>query len=293
VNETAPRLIHRRVFLARMGVLGAAVALGGSAFGRTVARAGSGPDVRLLLEELSRDTLSGLAAFVVPGPDPYSVAQGVSTAEDGALAARTPDFLMAALDRFFPVPDEALRPAVQALATGLGDVPLALPPGLLGVPVATVARLDEALAPVLAGDDTVPLSFLISLMLNQLATMADPTSLAGPFPSPFANLAYDRKAEAFRILEEDTTRVAAMLDAGAPEPMRQSWSGLLAFTAGALLEFAGFGAYCEWAVLDGHTLRDVPVGWRLTGAFAETGYRPVEGWADFKGYYQNRRSVHR
>jgi hypothetical protein len=157
--------------------------------------------------------------------------------------------------------------------------------------VASTARLDDALSAHLAGDGTAPLSLLISLMLNQLATFADPASLSGPFPSPFANLAYEGKAEAFRLLEEDNARLVAVLDAGAPQPMRRSYSGLLCFTAGALLEFAGFGAYGEWAVLDGHALSGVPVGWRLTGAFAETGYRPVEGWDDFKGYYQNRRSV--
>ena len=282
--------IDRRAFLARLGVLGAAVALG-PGLGRWDALAAGGPDLAILIDGLVRDTLSGLGAFVVPGPDPYSVAQGLSSAEDGALAARTTDFLIASLDNFFPVPHEVLRPAVSALATGLADLRLSMPAAFMAVPRSIAVRLDEALAPVLAGDRTVQLSLWISLMLNQMATLADPASVTGPFPSPFANLSYAKKAEAFRILEEDSARIVAVLDAGASEPMRQSWSGVLAFTAGALLEFAGFGAYCEWAVLEGHDLKSVPVGWKLSGAFAGTGYQPVDGFADFKGYYQDRRSV--
>lgn len=97
VDDPAPKGIDRRAFLARMGVLGAAVALGRPALAGAARAGGGGDQVRLLLAELSGDTLSGLAAFVVPGPDPYSVAQWVSTPEDGALAARTPDFLLDAL----------------------------------------------------------------------------------------------------------------------------------------------------------------------------------------------------
>src|SRR6266542_2924632 len=37
--------------------------------------------------DLVHDTLNGLSAFVVPGPDAYLVVQGVSTAEPGAIAA--------------------------------------------------------------------------------------------------------------------------------------------------------------------------------------------------------------
>jgi hypothetical protein len=59
-----------------------------------------------------------------------------------------------------------------------------------------------------------------------------------------------------------------------------------------LLEFVGYGAMTEWAVLDdARELTQQPVGWELTGYLAEVGGRPVEGWDDFKGYYQGRTEV--
>jgi hypothetical protein len=44
------------------------------------------------------DTLGGLAAFVVPGPDPYSVAQGATTREPGAVDAGVVPALIAGLN---------------------------------------------------------------------------------------------------------------------------------------------------------------------------------------------------
>jgi hypothetical protein len=44
------------------------------------------------------ETLSGLAAFVVPGPDPYSVTQGSTTPEPGAVDAEVVPALIAGLD---------------------------------------------------------------------------------------------------------------------------------------------------------------------------------------------------
>ena len=54
---------------------------------------------------LTRDTLNGLVAFILPGPDPYSVAQGERSDTPGAIAARTTDNLILNLDSFLPNPD--------------------------------------------------------------------------------------------------------------------------------------------------------------------------------------------
>lgn len=54
---------------------------------------------------LTRDTLNGLVAFIVPGPDPYSVAQGERSDTPGAIASRTTDNLILNLDAFLPNPD--------------------------------------------------------------------------------------------------------------------------------------------------------------------------------------------
>ena len=75
-----------------------------------------------------------------------------------------------------------------------------------------------------------------------------------------------------------------------PQPLTQSVSGVLEFVAGALLEFSAFGAYSEFGVFDPATRRLTgrPVGWQIAS------YQPngvVDGWDDFKGYYQGRTEV--
>jgi hypothetical protein len=280
----------RRAFLARAGVLGAAVAVGGllprtaSAAPRPVPGVA---ELRPVLAELARDTMNGLAVFVVPGPDAYSRAQGTPRTEPGAMEARTPDFLMTALDDYVPFPDEIARPVAAAFATGLAATGLALPAPLADV---DVTPLDEALGVLLRNDETIPLSLALASALNLLATQVDPASLSGPFVSPFARLSFARKAEVFRLIEGPDAGLVATLDTALSQPLTASVSGLLRFVGGALLEFAMFGSYTEWAVFEPRTkaLTDRPVGWQLTG------YRPhgiVEGAADFRGYYQGRTRV--
>jgi hypothetical protein len=281
--------IVRREFLARTGVLGMGLVLGGVA--AAPARAASNPllpTLRQLLEELSRDTINGFVAFVVPGPDAYSVAQGVHTSDPGGIDAQTPDFLMASLDDFVPLPDMALSPVLSALATSMKDVKLPLPDELLGIPIAAVRSLDDALLALLASDDAIPASIAVALLLNWLATETNPASVHGAFVSPFARLSYDEKAKAYAMLEGPDSDLVALVDANMPEPLTDSVSGLLKFVGGALLEFAGFGAYNEWAKLEGSQLTGRPVGWQLSG-YQPDG--PVEGWNELKGYYQGRKEV--
>ena len=52
--------------------------------------------------DLTRDTLNGLVAFVTPGDDPYSVAQGVATTGPGGIAAGATDAMIETLDRVVP-----------------------------------------------------------------------------------------------------------------------------------------------------------------------------------------------
>lgn len=85
----------RRDFLRKAGLLTAAAALMQTEWvSRLVvseARAEHGPDV-------VTDTFNGLAAFIVPGDDPYSAHQGVADSRPGAVAACTGPFLAATLD---------------------------------------------------------------------------------------------------------------------------------------------------------------------------------------------------
>jgi hypothetical protein len=290
----------RRSFLVRAGVMTAAVALldadelvkVGPAGASTRAAAGSigarplGPsNLAPIFDQLSTDTLNGLVAFVVPGPDAYSVSQGVSDTIPGGIDASGTAFMLNALDNFFPVPQEPLRLLVQAVTTGLVDNL----PGLPGIPIVPglAEELDLALALLLAQQTTIPLSLLIALLLNFVATLTNPTSLAGPFLSPFSQLTFAEKTSVFSTLEGEASMVAAMIDQQLPQPAQDSISGLLEFVAGALLEFAAFGSYSEFGVFDptSRSLTATPVGWKTTQYLAlAPNTRPVEGWNEFKGY---------
>jgi len=95
-DETRASL-HRRKFL-RIGMLGAAAAAvaTSSSFASWMARAQSStPD-------LIADTYNGLLAFIVPGPDSYSVEQSVSPSEPGGLAAGVADLLIVTVDESVP-----------------------------------------------------------------------------------------------------------------------------------------------------------------------------------------------
>lgn len=281
--------LGRRQFLVRSGVLAALLAAGDVAlFGRE-ARS-QDPLIEALgpiLRDLARDTISGLIAFAVPGGDPYSQAQGLTDDRPGGMDAGGTDFLLGALDFFYPLPDEYARLLVQAFMTGATDTGSPLPEELADGLRSVSDAVDAALAEAIQNDDTMPLSMVFAMMLNNVAVQVSPASLSGPFVGPFANLTWDDKAEVFRVLEEDTAGLAASLDGDLPEPMKQSLSGLIAFAAGALIEFATFGPYTEFAVLDPATreLQATPVGWRLTGYQEGSGFRPVDGWAELKGFF--------
>jgi hypothetical protein len=287
------RTLSRRVFLARIGVLGAAAsAAGAGGLLSGVSASGSPAQVvdalRPLLAELARDTLNGLTTFVVPGPDRYSRAQGTPRREPGALEAGATDFMIEALDNFVPFPEQVARPATAALATGLSDLGIELPGGLLDLLPLPVETLDDALAELLESDEAIPLSLVVALLLNLVATQVNPLAVSGLFLSPFARLSFADKAQAFALIEGPDADLVALLDTELPEPLRASVSGLLRFVGGALLEFPAFGAYNERAVFDAsdRTLTGTPVGWTLTG------YGGVsDGWDDLRGYYQGRTEV--
>jgi hypothetical protein len=249
-----------------------------------------------LLDALTHDTISGLAVFVVPGPDAYSRVQGTPRTEQGALEARAPEFLIDAFNHFLPFPDVLGQPLAKALA---GDLQRALPPldslpaALLDgvtLPQRQVDLLDRSLHAVLGGEEAVPLAPVVALLLNLVAVQVNPLSVVGPLLSPFARLPFAQKARVFQFLEGPDPDLVSLLDDNLPEPLTGMGSGLLKFLGGAALEFAAFGAFNEWGVLNPATrqLRARPVGWRLTG-YQPDG--PVEGWDDFKGYYQDRREV--
>lgn len=149
-------MITRRQFLTRASALAAL-----SQVPSILKATGLLPQARAIEPDVVRDTVNGLVAFVVPGNDEYSRAQGEWSTQPGGIAAGTTDFMFESIDGFLPQPD------------------------LPGAP----------------NDETVPLSAGIATLLNALALQVNPLASAGLFLSPFARLRFTDKAEVFRRLE--------------------------------------------------------------------------------------------
>jgi hypothetical protein len=86
------------------------------------------------------DTFNGLLAFVVPGSDPYSTAQGVSTPEIGGVSVGATKVLIATMDETTPfVPSFSAQ--VTAILNGLA---LVVNPAVSGPFLAPFANLSFA-----------------------------------------------------------------------------------------------------------------------------------------------------
>jgi hypothetical protein len=288
----------RRTFLWRTGSLSAAATV---ALYPSIAKAAgvldpviddiAGPALKLL----ARDTIAGLVAFEVPGSDKYSQAQGVTSTSPGGIDARGDELFLIDLDDFLPVPDTYAHALAASFTTSVSEIPIPL--DLLG-PLAKLgeqfaAQMDDALRSLTQSDAAVPLSLVIALMLNFLATQVNPASIAGPIPtSPFANLSFKDKAGAMEALEAADSNLVETLDANAPEPLKASLSGLLKFVGGALQEFGAYLSYGEWGVYDPatKTVSSRPVGWDLS-SYMPGRTTPADGWDEFLGYFQGRQST--
>ena len=121
--------ISRRTLLERAGLAGAGVILAqlpgflSDKGWLEQAYAQSGDQVR--------ETIDALVAFVVPGPDPYSVAQGQSTPEPGGIDAGATDLVIELLDRFVGLPAGTL-PSSGGVAQLLNGYALQVNPAATG-----------------------------------------------------------------------------------------------------------------------------------------------------------------
>jgi hypothetical protein len=112
--------------------------------------------------DLVHDTMKGFLALVVPGPDPYSLAQGVATVEPGALNAGVTDLLIAALDESTP-----MIPHFSAtVAAILNELAGAVNPNPSGSFISPFARLSfaEKVAVLAIMDGTDPLKPLAGVL---------------------------------------------------------------------------------------------------------------------------------
>jgi hypothetical protein len=93
--------LSRRAFLQRAGLF--AGALASVDLVALLDKKGLLATAQAQSTDLTVDTLSGLIAFVVPGNDAYSVAQGEKANGPGGIAAGGVEALIAGLDRYVPV----------------------------------------------------------------------------------------------------------------------------------------------------------------------------------------------
>jgi hypothetical protein len=87
-------------------------------------------EARAQTPDATRDTLNGLVAFVVPGTDPYSVAQGETDGRPGAIEAGTTELLIELLDGFVRAGGSAGPeiPSSGGVATMLNQTALSVNP---------------------------------------------------------------------------------------------------------------------------------------------------------------------
>jgi hypothetical protein len=143
--------LSRRAVLERAGLLGLAAAL--APLPDVLARKGLLGQALAAESDVTRDTLSGLVAFILPGNDEYSRAQGDKTKEPGGIAAGTVPAFIDALDKFVPISafgnDGTALAASGGVATLLNAYALQVNPaaanGALLSPFARLSNKEKAM----------------------------------------------------------------------------------------------------------------------------------------------------
>ncbi len=162
--------LSRRAFVVQVGLLASALApLPG-----VLKRAGFLDDALAAAPDVVSETFNGLVAFVVPGPDAYSVAQGESSAEPGGIDAGATPALIAGLNFaqwFNPT-------AAEGVATLLNGVALVVNPsaasGSFASPFANLLFAEKAAVfAVLEGDPQfAALRSLVGSLLGLVAFLS-------------------------------------------------------------------------------------------------------------------------
>lgn len=160
----------RRAFVAR------AVAATGTLAGvaAVVGKAGLAPAAAAATPGEVVETFNGLAAFVVPGPDPYSIAQGESTSEPGGVDAFAAPALIAGLDFSSPSTPELSSTVATLLNTAAQAV---RPDSVAGPFTSAFANLSSpekaaALALLETAEPFAPLRSLFVLLPSLVAFLA-------------------------------------------------------------------------------------------------------------------------
>jgi hypothetical protein len=140
-RESVPRRMSRRGFLGNMALVTAAL---------TITRAtdfltsrGWVQAAEVVTPDLLHDTFNGLLAFIVPGPDDYSLAQGVSTVEPGGVDLGVSDVLIATLDETTPFVPQ-FSATVAGILNGIALVVNPSPGGTFLSPFACLSFAEKA-----------------------------------------------------------------------------------------------------------------------------------------------------
>ena len=177
--ESTARRISRRGFLGNMLLVSAAVALARATDLLTTRGWIQAADVPNL--DLVHDTFNGLLAFIVPGPDDYSVAQGVSTVEPGGVDEGVTDILIATLDETTPFLPQ-FSGTVAGIFNGIALVVNPSPSGQFVSPFACLSFAEKvAVFQIMDGTDSLKplagvLPAFVSFFCYSEAAVFDPVT---------------------------------------------------------------------------------------------------------------------
>lgn len=139
-RDTRAQGLSRRTFVSRSAMLAAAALLG--QVPGFVARQGLVEEALAQTPDMTHDTLNGFVAFVVPGPDAYSVAQGQSTPEPGGIDAGATELLIETANRYAGSSNTSGVPAAEGVAALLNQAATRVNPAAAsGAFVSPFARL--------------------------------------------------------------------------------------------------------------------------------------------------------
>ena len=288
---------HRRDFLTRSGLVGAVAAVSPLLLSSSKSQASlfsSNAFISEVFNAITLDTFAGVSASVIPGNDWHSISQQQFTLDKGAVAANTQQYLLENLDNYLPWPQDIAAPILSALASAYsqaaGPIPFSLALVLKPVETLILNKLDEYMDKLIAGEETVPLAHVFSLILNITATMVNPLALRGSHISPFSRLNFSEKMEVFKRLETGEPDIGQIISSNLTPEQAAVLPNLMATFARNLIQLTAFGAMSEWHALDGatRTLNFQPVGWEISNYLPDGN---VEGWDEFLGYYQDRSSI--
>ena len=139
VVTAGPGGLSRRTFVSRSAMLTAA-----AVFGQVpgfVAQQGWVDEADAQTPDMTHDTLNGFVAFVVPGRDAYSVAQGQSTEEPGGIDAGATDLLIETANKYAGSSGTSGVPGADGVAALLNRAALSANAAAAGGFVSPFARL--------------------------------------------------------------------------------------------------------------------------------------------------------